>query len=150
MWEKTRIVDNLMSSPLSGINKETIAFIVGGCFLIGISSQFDDPYKTISFAVGLIMIPLSFVWNYIENRIRIKERQEQQRMIQEQIERMKMKCPQCGQTIIPRRVGDVFLCPNCNHQFKSTKQIMEEWKKGIDTAKSLLDLLSSFGQEEED
>lgn len=139
-----------MNSALSGINKETIAFIVGGCFLIGISTQFNDPYRTVSFVVGLIMIPLSFVWNYMENRMKAKERQEQQRMLQEQIERMKIKCPKCGQTVIPRKVGDMFLCPNCANQFKSTKQIIEEWKKGVDVAGSLFDLLSSFSNEEEE
>jgi len=146
---KRTIEDDLMNSALSGINKETIAFIVGGCFLIGISSQFNDPYKTISFAVGLMMIPFSFVWNYMESRIRAKERQEQQRIIQEQIERMKLRCPQCGQTIIPKKVGDIFLCPNCNHQFKSTKQIIEEIGKGIKTAKDFLDFLNSLESNED-
>lgn len=139
-----------MTSPLSGINKETIAFIVGGCFLVGVSSQLGDPYETISFAVGLVMIPPSFVWNYMESRIRAKERQEQQQILQEQIERMKIKCPKCSQTIIPKKVGEIFLCSNCSFQFKSQEQIMKEWKKGLDVAKSLIDLLGSLGSEEDE
>lgn len=34
-------------------------------------------------------------------------------------------------------------------QFKSTQQILDEWKKGIDTARSLFDLLSSFDTDED-
>jgi len=139
-----------MNSALSGINKETIAFIIGGCFLIGISTQFDDPYRIISFAVGLIMIPLSFVWNYMENRMRTKERQELQQIMKEQNERMKTKCPQCGQIIIPTKVGDMFLCPNCSYQFKSTKQRIEEWNKGVKIVKDGIDLLKSLSGEEEE
>jgi len=112
--------------------------------LIGISTQFDEPYKQISFATGLIMIPLSFVWNYIENRLKRKERQERQQMVQEQIERMKVKCPRCGQLVVPRKVGETFLCPNCNYQFKSTRQIIEEWKKGIEVVSEFIDFLSSL------
>jgi predicted RNA-binding Zn-ribbon protein involved in translation (DUF1610 family) len=133
-----------VSSILSGINKETVAFIIGGCFLIGISTQFDEPYRTISFATGLIMIPLSFVWDYMENRFKRKERQELQQKVHEQLERMKVKCPKCGQLVIPRKVGEMFLCPNCSHQFKSTKQIIEEWKKGMDVASEFIDFLSSL------
>jgi len=133
-----------MSSVLSGIHKETIAFIIGGCFLIGISTQSNEPYRTISFVTGLIMIPLSFAWSYVENRLKRKERQELQQIVHEQIERMKVKCPKCSQMVIPRKVGETFLCPNCNYQFKSTKQIIEEWKKGIEVASEFIDLLSSL------
>ena len=133
-----------MSSILSGIRKETIAFIVGGCFVIGISTQFGEPYRVISFVTGLIMIPLSFIWSYMENRLKTKERQELQQMVKQQIDRMKVKCPKCGQMVILRKVGEVFICPNCNHQFKSTKQIIEEWNKGIEVASKVFDLLSSF------
>lgn len=133
-----------VSSILSGINKETVAFIIGGCFLIGISTQFEEPYRTITFATGLILIPLSFVWNYMENRRKRKERQELKQKAHEQIERMRVKCPKCSRLVIPRKVGEIFLCPNCNYQFKSTKQIIEEWKKGIEVASELIDLLSSF------
>ena len=133
-----------MNSALSGINKETVAFITGGCFLIGISTQFDDPYRTISFATGMIIIPLSFVWNYVENRMKTKERQELQRILQEQLERTKVKCPKCGQRIIPKKVGEIFLCSECGHQFKSTQQKIEEIEKGIETADKIIDLLNSI------
>jgi len=112
--------------------------------LIGISTQFGEPYRIISFATGLIMIPLSFVWSYMENGLKTKQRRERERIVKEQIERMKVKCSKCGQTVIPRKLGEAFICPNCNHQFKSTKQIIEEWKKGIEVAYDALDLLNSL------
>ena len=133
-----------MSSILSGIDKETVAFIVGGCFLIGISTQFDDPYRIISFTIGLIMIPLSFVWSSMENRWKRKERLELQKAARKQLERMKVKCPKCSQMIIPRKVGKTFFCPSCSHQFESTRQIMEDWEKGIETAHKFIDLLKSL------
>lgn len=133
-----------MSSILSGIQKETVAFIVGGCFLIGISTQFGEPYRMVSFAIGLILIPLAFVWNYIENRSKTEERVELQRRLKEQIERMKVKCPKCAQKVIPKKVGKIFLCPNCNYQFKSTRQRIEEFEKGIEAASNLLELLESL------
>lgn len=48
------------------------------------------------------------------------------------------------------KVGETYLCPNCNHQFKSTKQILDEWKKGIDAGRSLIDFLSALSDEEEE
>lgn len=133
-----------MNSIFSGIQKETIAFIVGGCFLIGISTQFGEPYRIVTFGTGLVLIPLAFVWNYMESRLKSKERLELQQRAKEQIERMKIRCPQCGQKVIPKKVGETFLCPNCNHQFKSTKQRIEEWEKGFAVASEIIDFLDSL------
>jgi len=80
----------------------------------------------------------------MENRWKRKERLGLQKIAREQLERMKVKCPKCSQMIIPRKVGKAFFCPNCNHQFKSTKQIMKEWETGIETAHKFIDFLKSL------
>jgi len=41
----------------------------------------------------------------------------------------------------------MFLYPTYSHQFKSMKQVIDEWNKGAETVSKILDLLSRISDE---
>ena len=48
-----------------------------------------------------------------------------------------MRCPRCTARVIPTKIGDMYICPECSHEFRSLEKNIKLASKGVKLIKEL-------------
>ena len=48
-----------------------------------------------------------------------------------------VRCPRCTSRVIPTKIGDMYICPECSHEFRSLEKNIKLASKGVKLIKEL-------------
>lgn len=115
----------------------------------GISSDLWGPIGVAITVIGLILAILFWWFSPKDVKERIKrffgykpKTQKRNKDAARLTTKNIVTCPNCRNSIEPRRIGKLIICPVCSFEFKSAREKIKEGReliKGIKEVKDLLD-----------
>jgi hypothetical protein len=122
-------------------DKPAIVLIIVGLFIVLLLQMYksDDQFLAMVQLVGGILFILGFgtliLYYYWKNKPTTQTKQrataKQQRPVKTVL------CPNCKNMVEPVKLGKLYRCPYCPHEFKSTSEMLKDAERGYKLLKDI-------------
>lgn len=123
-------------------DKPAMVLVIVGFFIFLLLQMYksDDTFLAMVQLVGGILFILGFgtliLYYYWKDKSKNQAKPKAPRVKQQRPVKTVL-CPDCKNMVEPVKLGKLYRCPYCTHEFKSTEQKIKEFERGYKLLKDI-------------